>query len=479
MKTVVFEAEDKEKVMLSVLKKKFIGDRHFYKRVLLISVPMIVQNLITSFVSLLDNIMVGQIGTEQMSGVAIVNQLLFVFQLCIFGAVSGAGIFGTQFFGKGDYEGQKYTFRFKNYIIAAAVAVWLAVFLLGGTRLISLYLSDAGSVGDITLALEYGRQYLAVMLFSLLPFALCQSYVSTVRETGETFIPMLASTVSVFTNLILNYLLIFGHFGFPEMGVRGAALATVTARFVECGIVLIWTHMHREKNRFIVGAYRSFYIPGRICKDILIKGAPLMVNELLWAAGMATIVQCYAVRGLEVVAAQNISSTITNLFNTIYLQLGCAISVVVGQLLGAGKVEEAKDADNKMFFFCVGSCVVIAALMMCVGRYFPNIYNTEDSIRAMAADFITVAALVMPLCAISHCSYFTLRTGGKNIITFMFDSVYVWVLVTPLAYVLAHFTQLNIVTVFLLVQMTELVKAVIGICMVKSGVWAQNIVGKN
>ena len=465
--------------MWNRFRKTFIGDKNFYKRVLIISVPMIVQNLITSFVSLLDNIMVGQIGTEQMSGVAIVNQLLFVFQLCIFGGVSGAGIFGTQFFGKGDYEGQKYTFRFKIYTIAVAVLGWLVVFGLGGSHLISLYLSDAGSVGDITLALAYGEKYLAVMLFSLLPFALCQAYVSTVRETGETFIPMLASTVSVFTNLALNYLLIFGHLGFPEMGVQGAALATVIARLVECGIVVAWTHLHKEKNLFIKGAYRSYYIPGRICKDILIKGAPLMLNEVLWAAGMATIVQCYAVRGLEVVAAQNISSTITNLFNTIYLQLGCAISVVVGQLLGAGKVEEAKDADNKMFFFCVGSCVVIAALMMCVGRYFPAIYNTEESIRQMAGEFILIAALVMPLCAISHCCYFTLRTGGKTIITFLFDSVYVWVVVAPFAFVLANFTTLSIVAVFFLVQMTEMIKATIGILMVKNGGWAQNIVGKN
>ena len=464
--------------MWSNFRKKFIGDKAFYKRILAIAVPMIVQNMITSFVSFLDNIMVGQIGTEQMSGVAIVNQLLFVFNLCIFGAVSGAGIFGTQFFGKGDYEGQKYAFRFKIYTCAIVVLMALGLFHFGGTQLISLYLSDSGSVGDIGLALEYGREYLVVMMASLLPFALCQVYVNTVRETGETFVPMLASTVSVFTNLILNYLLIFGKMGFPELGVQGAALATVIARFVECGIVIAWTHLHKEKNVFIQGAYRSFYIPKKICFDILKKGSPLMINELLWAAGMAAIAQCYAVRGLEVVAAQNISSTITNLFNTIYLQLGGCIAVVVGQLLGAGKVEEAKDADNKMIFFCVGSCVVIALLMAMVGRFFPSIYNTEESIREIARNFIMVAALVMPLCAFSHCSYFTLRTGGKTIITFLFDSVFTWVVVAPLAFVLANFTTLDIILVFLLVQMTELIKAVIGITMVKSGVWAQNIVEK-
>jgi len=460
------------------LKKKFIGDRDFYRKVLLIAVPMILQNLITSFVSFLDNIMVGQIGTEQMSGVAIVNQLLFVFNLCIFGAVSGAGIFGTQFFGKGDYEGQRYAFRFKIYIIVIVVTAALALFFFGGTQLISLYLSDSGDVGNIALALEYGEKYLAVMMFSLLPFALCQTYVSTVRETGETFVPMVASIISVFTNLFLNWLLIFGKLGFPELGVQGAALATVIARFVECGIVVIWTHAHAKRNIFIRTAYRSFYIPKQICVDIIKKGAPLMINELMWAAGIAMIAQCYAVRGLEVVAAQNISSTITQLFNTVYLQLGCAISVVVGQLLGAGKVEEAKDANTKMTFFCVASCVVFAALMASVGRLFPSIYNTEESIREIARKFIVVAALVSPLCALSHCSYFTLRTGGKTIITFFFDSVFTWCIVASLAFVLARFTALDIVTVFLFVQLTEVIKAVIGVSMVKNGFWAQNIVDK-
>ena len=324
--------------MLQNFKRRFIGTREFYIYVLGIAVPMIIQNAITNFVSFLDNIMVGQIGTEQMSGVAIANQLIFVFNLCIFGGVSGAGIFGTQFFGKGDYEGQKYTFRFKIYICTflTIIALLLGNFL--DTKLISLYLNDTGSVGDIGLALEYGKQYLAIMLIGLVPFAINQAYVNTIRETGHTFIPMLASMVAVFTNLILDYCLIFGALGLPQLGVRGAAIATVIARFFECIIVVIWTHLNPDKNKYIIGAYKSLHIPANILKNVLKKGTPLMINEMLWSMGMTTIVQCYAVRGLEVVAAQNISSTITNLFNIVYIQLGASIAIVVGQLLGAGKL---------------------------------------------------------------------------------------------------------------------------------------------
>lgn len=461
--------------MYRKFKEKYIGDAAFYKKVLMIVVPMIIQNLVTNFVSLLDNIMVGQVGTEQMSGVAIVNQLMFVYYIAIFGAVSGAGIFGTQFYGKGDYKGQRHAFRFKMYACIVFALVTIVLFITAGTPLISLYLNDTGGVGDIQKALEFGQGYLRIMIIGIIPFAIGQAYISTVRETGETFVPMLASIAAVFINLVLDYMLIFGKFGAPELGVEGAAAATVVARFVELMIVVIWTHVNSDRNQFIIGAYKSFEIPADILFAIIKKGTPLMVNEFLWAAGMATISQCYAVRGLDVVAAQNISSTIANLFNTVYIQMGGSIAVIVGQHLGAGRIKEAKEEDTKMIFFSVSTCVVMAVIMICFGGLFPEIYNTQEDIKALANSFIVISALVMPVCCFSHCSYFTIRSGGKTMVTFLFDSVYTWVLVIPVATILAKYTALPMVTVFFLVQFMEIFKATIGSFMVKSGIWLQNI----
>ena len=463
---------------MSTFKEKYIGDKAFYKRLILIAAPMIAQNAITSFVNLLDNIMVGRIGTEQMSGVAIVNQLMFVFNICVFGAASGAGIFGTQFFGKGDYEGQKHAFRFKWYAALVVCAIALGIFAFAGTELIQLYLADSGDVGNLELALQYGEEYLAIMMLGLIPFAISQTYISSIRETGHTLVPMLAGIAAMLTNLVLDYVLIFGIGPAPVLGVEGAAIATVVARFVECTIVIFWTHTHKTQNPYIIGAYRSLCIPKPILKDILITGTPLMLNEMLWASGMATIAQCYAVRGLDVVAAQNISSTITNLFNVVYIQLGACISIIVGQYLGAGKIEEAKDSCRKTTFFSVVCCAAVALIMMLVGTVFPNIYETADSIKDLARVFILISAAVMPVCAYCHCSYFTLRSGGKTVITFLFDSVYTWVIVIPVATILAKHTTLGIVWVFLLVQSMEFIKAIIGYFMVKSGIWLQNIVEK-
>ena len=462
--------------MLEKFHRKYIGDRNFYKRYIALALPMIIQNAVTNLVSFLDNIMVGQLGTEQMSGVAIVNQLIFVYNLAVFGAVSAASIFGAQYFGKGNHKGHMYSFRFKLYAALAVTALTILLFVTNGESLISLYLTDTSGSGATGAALQYGLQYLIIMMAGLIPFAVNQSYATNIKETGQTLLPMIASFVAVGSNAILDYLLIFGIGPFPELGVQGAALATVIARYIEALMIIIWAHRHREKNRYLKGAYTGFGIPIDELKAIIIKGLPLMMNEVLWAAGMTAVIQCYSIRGLEVVAGLNIATTITNLFNIIYLQLGACISIVVGQYLGAGKLEKAKDADNKMIVFSVFCCVIVAVCMLFIGRFFPQIYNTSEEIRALATKFIAVSAIIMPFCSFSHASYFTLRSGGKTMVTFLFDSVFTWIIIVPTAFLLAHFTGLGIVSVYFLVQATELIKVVIGYFMVRSNIWLVQMV---
>ncbi len=444
--------------------------------VLGVAVPIIIQNGITNFVSLLDNIMVGRVGTEQMSGIAIVNQLLLVFNLAIFGAISGAGIFGAQFFGCGNHKGVRQTFRFKLYICAAIVLLGVLIFLCGGERLILLYLHGEGNEAALEATLGFGRQYLLVMLIGLLPFTVEEIYASTLRECGETKLPMIAGVVAVCVNLVLNYLLIFGKLGFPKLGVVGAAAATVVSRYVQAAIIILWTHTHADRMPFIVGVYREWKIPGQLAGNIIAKGMPLMVNEILWAAGTAALNQCYSMRGLEAVAALNISSTISNLFNIVFMAMGSAISIIVGQLLGAGKMEEARDTDTKLIAFSVFSCLVLGGIMFLASPFFPRLYNTTDTVRTLAMRLLQVAACCMPIWAFMHSTYFTLRTGGKTIVTFLFDSVFLWAVTTPVAFVLSRYTGLPIIPLYLSCQLLDLIKCAIGFVLVKKGVWVNNIV---
>lgn len=463
----------------NIVRQKLIGSKEFYKMILLVTVPIVIQNGITNFVSLLDNIMVGQVGTEQMSGIAIVNQCMMVFNLSIFGAISGAGIFGAQFFGRGDHKGVQDTFRFKMYVCLILALVGLAVFLIFGNRLILLYLHGEGNDAALNATLHYGRQYLLVMLVGLFPFVIGQVYTSTLRECGETFVPMAAGLTAVFVNLIFNYLLIFGSFGFPRLGVVGAAVATVISRYAEAGIVIAWTHCHAKRMPFITGAYRSLRIPAWLSMNIIRKGMPLMVNEFLWSGGMAALMQCYSLRGLNAVAALNISGTVSNLFNAVFLSLGNAVAIVVGQLLGAGKIEEAKDTDMKMIAFTVTICVGIGGVMALVSPFFAQLYNTSAQVKELAVSFIRITACCMPMMGFTNTAYFTLRSGGKTIVTFFFDGAFLWFVNIPLAYALSRFTGMPILPLYLCCQMVDLIKCVVGFVLVKRGNWAQNIVASN
>ena len=456
--------------------RNYIGSRAFYRRLFAILIPLLVQNVITNFVNLLDNIMVGQVGTEPMSGVAIVNQLLFVFNLCIFGGLAGAGILTAQFYGSGDARGMADTFRAKLYIALAAAVTFHTVFSTAGETLIRQFIHEGGEQLDLAATLTHGKNYLRIMLLQIPPFALQMAYASTLRETGETVLPMRAGITAVLVNLVLNYILIFGKLGAPVLGVEGAAIATVIARYIECAIIVVWTHRHREKNPFLETAYTTFRIPGPLLRQIALMGLPLLINELLWSSGMAVLNQCYSVRGLEVVSATNISSTVSNLFFCAFLSMGNATSIIVGQILGAGDLERAVDEDRKLIAFSVVLCGAVGVVMAFIAPLVPRIYNTSEAVRTLASQLILVVAVFMPLYAFTNSCYFTLRAGGQSLITFVFDSLYQWTLVVPLAFILSRYTSLPIVPMYIAVQAMEIIKCGLGYYFVKKRKWVKDLV---
>lgn len=462
--------------MISI--KKYIGDKKFYKTVLAIAVPMMIQNGFTNLVNLLDNVMVGRLGTESMSGVSIVNQFIFIFNLLIFGAISAAGIFTAQYHGFGDDEGVRHTFRFKWLINLSAAVLGILVFGFFDEPLIRLFLHEGSADGDLALTLREGQRYLRIMLVGLLPYAISQVYASTMRETEETVMPMIASITAVVTNFVLNLILIFGLLGAPAMGVAGAAIATVISRFVELAVLCVWGHTHTGRCRFLAGAYRTLRIPRLLVGRIALKGLPLMVNELFWALAVTMRNQCYSTRGLDVVAAQNINSTIENLVSVVYMALGTSIAIVVGNLLGAGKIEEAKDADRKMLAFSVTCAVFMGGVLVAISGLFPKIYNTSAAVHALAAFMMIVTAVATPFRSFAHASYFTFRSGGKVAITLLFDSVYMWVVVMPVAFCFSRFTALNIYWLFIICQGVEAAKFLLGVILLKKGNWAAQLVGK-
>ena len=454
-----------------------MSNKHFNRRILAVALPMMIQNGITNFVQMLDNVMVGQVGTIPMSGVAIVNQLMFVFNLCIFGAASGAGIFTAQFQGREDHEGIRHTFRFKILVGLLLSALGAGVFLTFGRELIGLYLTGEGTPADAAATMDYGLRYLKVMLFGLIPFALSNAYSGTLRETGQTRVPMAAGIAAVLVNLAGNYVLIFGHFGAPALGVVGAAAATVISRYVELAIVALWTHTHAARQPFIVGALRSFRIPGRLTGDIIRKGMPLLINEFLWSTGMAFLSQCYSTRGLDVVAAFNIATTISQLSNVVFLSLGNAVGILMGQMLGAGVDRETVLRDNKrMIRLCVGVCFAVGAVTVLLSGPFAGLYKTSQAVRSIAVGLICLTAVMMPVNSYNNAMYFTLRSGGQTFVTFIFDSGFSWCVCVPVAFVLSRFTSLPILPLYGICVGVDVFKVFIGKILLDKGVWIRRIV---
>ena len=451
-------------------------DRAFYKRILSIAIPIVIQNGISTFVSLLDNIMVGQVGTIPMSGVSIANQLLSVYALCIFGASAGAGIFAAQFYGKGDMEGVRHTFRFRYLICTAIAILGMVVVVLFGEPLMALYLTGEGDPADAALTLQLGKEYLMANLLGFVPFALANAYSGTLRETGKTVVPMVGGISAVLVNLVLNYLLIFGHMGLPEMGVRGAAVATVVSRFVELSIVAGWAHFNTAKVPFFRGVYRSLAIPKNLLVAVSRKCIPLLANEFLWSTGIAVLTQSYSTCGLDVVPALNISGTIQNLSNVVSIALANAIGITMGQMLGSGKSrEELQKANGKLLNLSIVCGAVFGVFLLVISNFFPMLYNTTDQVRQLASVLIRVTACFMPLVAYSLATYFTLRSGGQVFITFLFDSCFMWVCPVVLAFFLSRFTDVGIVAMYALCQGVDILKAGLGTWLIRKGVWIKDL----
>ena len=456
--------------------KKLIGNREFYKLVATLAIPLLLQNTVSTFVNLLDNLMVGQIGTEQMSGVSIVNQILFVVNLCIFGGVGGSGIFGAQFHGRGDSKGVRYTLRFNIWMCAGVTALACLLLSLADDMLIGSFLHDSDSTGDLAATLEYGKQYLRIMLWSLPPFALTNAYVGVLRSTGDTRLPMVASVTAVLVNLVFNYILIFGKFGAPALGVEGAAIATTLSRYVEVGIILLRVHTRTEHHPFAKDAYKSLRIPGDLVRKITVQGMPLLFNELMWSLGQTMLLQAYSVRGLDAVAAMNIANVLSNLFFIMLHTMGGCVGIILGNLLGAGEFEKAKSYCPKLMALSSVLCGMMGLLLFVTAPWIPTLYNTSTDVMTLASGVMRVTGYMLPIMALTNCSYFTIRAGGRTGVTILFDSVYSWVVFVPVAMLLSHKTALGLVSMFALVQGLEGIKAVIGLWLVKKGIWVRNIV---
>lgn len=455
--------------------KKFIGNKEFYKNLLKISLPIILSQLITQFVSLLDNLMVGQLTTAEFDGVSIANQFLFIFNLAIYGALSGPSIFSTQYHGAKNDNGIRETLRYKWLISIIILLLGTIIFLVFNTQLFNLFIHDANvSAVNPLDVIKYGKDYLYIMLFGLVPFVITEVYCTNLREAKHTLIPMVANITAVIINLILNYILIFGKFGCPTMGVKGAAIGTVIARVIACFIVVIYAHANK-KYSYVNAIFKRFFPKKETVKYIFKGSYILLINEFLWALGMTLLNYCFSFKGLEVVAAMNIVSTFSNLFGLLGTSVGTGVAVLLGQQLGAKELDEAKQDSYRYIGFAVVLGIVVGFLMFILRNTVPQLYDFDDYIIQMSENLIAICACMVIVRVLSITCYFIIRSGGKVFITFLFDSVFTITIRFGITFIVVLTSNLSIYYIFLISELLEIIKIVVGLILVKKGIWLNNL----
>lgn len=445
---------------------KFKENKQFYLHVLAIAVPFMLQQLITSSVNLLDNLMVGQLGDAAIAGVAAANRYYMIANFGIFGVGGAMSIFLAQYFGANDKEHVKQTFRYGIISAYVIVAPFIILGFLFPNQILGLFTNDSDVI-------KMGSDYLKLAILTYIPMALSMTIGNAMRSIGETKVPLYSSIVAILTNAFFNYVLIFGHFGFPALGVAGAAYATIIARIVE---VVIFLAVTKHMDFMFKTTIRDlFKISKKLSKAMTIKAVPLTINEIFWSSGMTILFIFYSTRGTEVMAGMSISGSVADLFFTLFGGMAVATTVVVSQVLGANKLEEARANGYLMIRFSLMLAVVLGILMFGSSYIAPNFYNVSDYSRETATTFLRIMSFMFWIYMTNAQCFFILRAGGDTKSTLLMDSVFMWVVNLPAVGLVTYLTGWNVYALYLVGQSTDFLKLIIAYGLVRKEKWVKNL----
>jgi len=438
----------------------------FTKQVLAVAFPVMIQQLIMSSMGFVDSVMVGQINAETLSGVVVTNRYFMVMQAVLFGVTSGAGIFIAQYFGASEHEKSQGFFMLSVGGSLATASFFLILISAMPDRILRLFVTHPTTI-------EAGLNYLVFIRFSYLPYAVSLASMTALRAIGLSRPPMLIGSLAVLLNTALNYLLIFGRFGFPEMGARGAGLATLIARCLEMilYLVLILRGRHYFTSQF--DAIRS--LNRQILSRAIGRVIPLISNELFWSLGIATLFWTYAQVDEPRIASLVIVEMTGNINFIIFNGLGAAVSVFVGTRLGSGRFAEAKANAGRLMTLAAVCSLSCGVIVFALSAYIPNLFNVIDEIRHSASQMLRINACLYAVITLNVSIFFILRIGGETRSTLVIDSGCMWLIVIPIAIALSQLAQPTMVMFYLALQSLELFKLLLGAWFYRRGRWIRNL----
>jgi len=448
--------------------KFLFGDPDFYKKLFLIASPIVVQNLVASALNMVDTIMVGQLGETEIAAVGLANQYFFILNLFLFGICSGSAIFTAQYWGKRDLANIKRVLGvglLSGIIISFLFTVLAQLF---PKSILSIFSRDEAVI-------QLGSQYLRIAAFSYIVTAITFTYAFVLRSTEKVKVPMFISITALSVNTLFNYLLIFGKVGFPAMGVEGAALATVIARFVE--VIFILVIVYRKGYAPAAKLSEMLDVSFDFVKRFFKTTVPVILNESLWAIGVTLYSIVYARMGTEVIASINIFSTVERISMVLFMGMANAAAVMLGNRIGAGDEEKAFDYAKRFALLGPTLGMVTGLFLILTSDVILSVYNVSYVVYEGARKVLMIYSLLMAAKIFNTINIVgILRSGGDTRYGLMLDTVGVWFIAVPLAFIGGLVLKYPVHTVYALVSVEELFKFVLGVKRMVSKKWINNLV---
>lgn len=462
------KTEMKEKVKI----KDYFGSAFFYKRALLIGIPVMLQQLIQNMVSLIDNFMVAGLGDVKMSGVNVAGQMMFVFLVLVNAVCTAGGIFMSQYYGAGDKEGMKQSLRFKVVLGCIGLVLYLIVCWCIPDKMLSLMVIGNKDAKAIT---EVGVSYIFLMGFIGLPTITSTIIASSLREIGKVTPPLIISVIATCINTFFNWILIYGNLGAPRLEVKGAAYATIIARVSEMLMFIIY--ICRNKQPFMMKIKDIFKIDIELFKTMLKRGSMVFLGELIWVSSETITTALYNGRGgSDVVSGMASSFAIANLFFVSFGGITTATAVIIGQTLGQGKLDEARKQKTWLLSAAVFFGIAVGLLGLLTTLLVPLVFgNLSVGAQEICREMVAMMSLCMPLWVYINVQFAISRAGGDTVMGFMVDGITTIFIIIPEVFLLAKYTTIGPVWMYMLTKVVDIVKIIWAAWWLKKEKWVKNL----
>lgn len=450
------------------IKKKYFADKLFYKQLFIIILPIILQFFVQNFINLLDNIMVGQLGEEEIAAVGNANQYYKLYYPTIVSICTGASIYTSQFFGSNKIKELQKIFGFKLFFPMIVTIIFIICGFLFTEDIIRVF----NKKGD-TLVQSLGEDYLRIALWSYLPLTISTAFTFTLRPLKLTHLPFISSSIGMVTNLVLNYCLIYGNLFFPRLGVEGAAIATVIARVVE---LLVYIIVYIKKDFIFKTKIRNYFIfDYSLIHNTLRKVFPLFLNEFANSFAIVFVFQIFSQLGKSAVSAITITDAISQMVFIFANGLGTATSILVGYKLGNNDLEGAEKNANYLLGYSFIMSLVILVVLSITSFIVPNLYNISGYTRQITTYIILIQALFAPALIMVRIYFFIIRSGGRVREVVIMNGLFVWLVRVPVAVILGVVLKVNIVVLFFAVEFTRVINVLICVYYYKQKKWKTNL----